>query len=179
MACQVLHLDALTNDDYDPAPNWFPVKFDPRHRLMALSWKQPYGELMLHDKIETRTWHTKYRGWVLMCASKQPYTWHDVRRIAGQNQYRRIREAICDDGHEFTTGKAFAIGWLDQCRPMTKEDEDRTFVEYQPPSGSRKPLFCHIYRNVQGFEPFDWVGTQGWKECASGTKEWVASLLNV
>jgi hypothetical protein len=42
-------------------------------KLMALSWKQPYAELMLHGKIETRTWQTKYRGWVMVCASKQPY----------------------------------------------------------------------------------------------------------
>jgi hypothetical protein len=41
--------------------------------IRALTWKEPYASLMLHGKIETRTWYTKYRGLVLICAGLKHY----------------------------------------------------------------------------------------------------------
>lgn len=130
---------------------------------MALSWKQPYAELMLHDKIETRSWSTKYRGLVLICASKIPYNHDQVYNISGETQSKRVYECIGKIDpilylKQNRSGQAIAIAELVDCRPMTKDDEDKCFVEY------REGLYCHVYKNVREIEPFDWKGTQGWRE---------------
>jgi len=67
--------------------------------MKAVSIKEPWASLILSGKktIETRTWSTKYRGDLLLCASKKP-----VSSISG-----------C----------AFAIAQLIGCDPMTKLDE--------------------------------------------------------
>lgn len=128
--------------------------------IRALSWKEPYGSLMLppNNKIETRTWDTKYRGLVLMCASKLSYSWSTVREISGSVQFDRILSVYSNkEFKEEYNGKAFAIGRLIDSRPMKKSDEDLTFCEFY--SG----LFCHVYSEVRHIEPFTWKGTQGWK----------------
>lgn len=56
-----------------------------------------------------------------------------------------------------TMGYAIAIGKLIDCRPMTKDDEEKCFVKYSP------NLFCHVYENVRPIKPIIWKGVQGWK----------------
>jgi len=139
--------------------------FTPDKKLLALSWKQPFAELMLHGKIETRTWNTNYRGWVLICASKKGYDFHQWFSISGSKQGQRITKILgrgCD--HFLRSGMAIAIGKLIDCRIMKQEDEDRCFVQYFP------DLFCHIYDFVVPIEPILWKGTQGWKEVTSDIK---------
>ncbi len=130
----------------------------PNQKLLALSWKQPYAELMLHGKIETRTWNTNYRGWVLICSSKLPYNWDAVLRISGNCQKDRITKLSLTEILHFHYAQAIAIGYLSDCRKMKPEDEDRCFVQYHP------DMFCHVYENVQAIIPFPWKGSQGWKE---------------
>lgn len=67
--------------------------------MKALSIKEPWASLILRGEktIETRTWQTKHRGDVLICASKKP-----SQGFAGH--------AVC-------------IAKIVNCRPMTKEDE--------------------------------------------------------
>lgn len=139
----------------------------PDTELRALSWKQPFGSLMLHGKIETRIWDSKYRGWVLICASKAPYNDNDILKIAGNEQYGRIH-TICP---KEPTGKAIAIGRLIESRFMTKQDENKCFVQHCEPwlhtskktsKKSWKRLWCHIYEDVQAIESLDWYGSQGW-----------------
>lgn len=136
--------------------------FRPSDKLLALSWKQPFAELMLHGKIETRTWSTKYRGWVLICASKSGYNFNQVHNIAGDRQIVRITEKLRRNFSPFVShrraGVAIAVGKLVDCRPMKEEDEDRCFVQFHP------DLYCHIYEGVTPIDPFPWKGTQGWKE---------------
>lgn len=127
---------------------------------MALSWKQPYGNLMFHGKVETRTWPTNYRGWVMICASKTSYKSHQIWSISGTNQFGRISNQLLHSGsfmHKFR-GHAIGVGKLVDCRKMTKSDEDICFVEFHP------NLYCHIYENVRAIVPIPWKGTQGWKE---------------
>lgn len=138
-------------------------------KLLALSWKQPYAELMLHGKIETRTWQTKYRGWVLICASKQPYYTDQLRRISGGKQMIRMGDFISNENPNYE-GKAIAIGRLIDCRQMQKEDEDKCFVEFYP------DLFCHVYDNVKAIKPIIWKGSQGWKEVTADIKRTIAFL---
>ncbi len=125
--------------------------------IKALSWKEPYASLMLHGKIETRTWNTNYRGLVLICASQKPYKKAEFMVISGYAQSQRIFTTLNNLTHKEQLGKAIAIGELIHCRLMQPEDEDKCFVKYAPGK------FCHIYTNVQAIEPFDWKGCQGWK----------------
>lgn len=129
--------------------------------LRALSWKQPFATLMGHDKIETRTWPTSYRGLVLICASKKEYTEKEVINIASLEQFNRINDVIKKEGHDKMLrdrGYALFVGELIDCREMTIHDENDCFVKYDP------LLYCHIYRNVRRIKPIPWKGTQGWKK---------------
>ncbi len=146
--------------------------YTPDQKLMALSWKQPYGELMLHGKIETRTWNTNYRGWVLICASKTGYKLRQVLNISGNDQFKRIFEAVEGkeaDMYKFR-GHAIAIGLLVDCRPMRPLDADQCFVEYYP------DLFCHVYENVRAINPIPWKGTQGWREVSEEIKKQIVFI---
>jgi hypothetical protein len=143
--------------------------FTPDQKLMALSWKQPYAELMLHGKIETRTWNTKYRGWVLICASQKNYKADQILNISGRTQFMRIL-AILTRTERVPAGQAIAIGRLVDCRPMQKADEDKSFVHYY------HDLFCHVYEDVQAIEPFLWIGSQGWREVSEGIKQKIKVL---
>lgn len=134
-----------------------PTVFTLNQKLMALSWKQPYAELMLHGKIETRTWPTNYRGWVLICASKKGYYTNQLRNISGGHQIMRMGQFLQNNNPGYE-GLAIAIGRLVDCRPMHPADEDKCFVKYW------SDLFCHVYDNVRPIKPFAWRGTQGWKE---------------
>ena len=68
-------------------------------QMKALSIKEPYASLILNGMktIETRTWRTKYRGKILLCASKKPKS--DI------------------------SGKAFATAEIVDCWRMTKANE--------------------------------------------------------
>jgi hypothetical protein len=124
--------------------------------MRALTWKQPFANLMLHGKVETRTWATDYRGLVMICAAQEPYDMADIHRISGTEQHSRVIEQ--DGTGPWVTGMAIAVGELVGCHAHRKEDEDATFVGHL--RGFR--LYCHIYRNVRPIKPFPWKGKQGW-----------------
>jgi len=128
--------------------------------LRALSWKEPFASLMLHGKIETRTWATDYRGLVLICASKKPYNREQVYEIAGGDQYRHIEEIIEKKNidADSTLGHAIAVGELVDCRLMQLKDEEACFVEYY------SDLWCHVYEDVRPIKPIPFKGVQGWKK---------------
>ena len=132
------------------------IPFTPDQPMRALSWKQPFAELMLHGKVETRTWPTNYRGWVLICASKAGYNEKQVASICGRNQFLRAYKLTGNDQLDF--GTAIGIGRLVSCRKMTIMDESSTFVKYQP------GLYCHVYTDVQMLpKTINWRGSQGWR----------------
>jgi len=144
------------------------------NEMLALSWKQPFASAMLVGKVETRTWFTNYRGLVLICASQQPYNDETVRRICGLKGETKSFDLLYDMSVAIknhihkgapvafdsvnTNGMAIAVGRLINCCPMTKEDEDKAFVKYQP------GLWCHFYDDVKPIKPFPWKGAQGWKK---------------
>jgi len=127
---------------------------DAHEIVKALSWKEPFASLMLHGKIEPRTWKTNYRGLVLICTSQKPYSYREVERIAGKIQNERILEISASIN--FIYGYAIATGRLIDCRPMQPEDENKCFVKYNP------ELYCHVYENVKAIRPFAWKGKRGW-----------------
>lgn len=138
--------------------------FTPDQKLLALSWKQPYAELMLHGKYETRTWKTNYRGWVMICCSKKSYFTEQLRNISGGHQLMRMGKYLNVENPSYE-GKAIAIGRLIDCRPMRPEDEDKAFVLYHP------DRFVHIYDQVRAIDPFPWKGKQGFAIVPEWVKE--------
>jgi len=76
--------------------------------MKALSIKEPWASLIWKGEktIETRVWSTRYRGPLILCASKYP-TSH-------------------------LSGMAFAIADLVECRPMTASDEAKAQCRVYP-----------------------------------------------
>lgn len=125
--------------------------------MKALSWREPFASLMMCGKIETRTWKTNYRGWVLICASQKKHTEGTIISISGEIQSQRILSLINRGKLKENPGFAIAIGELVDCRPMCKSDEETCFVKYNP------ELWCHVYRHVREIVPFKWKGQLGFK----------------
>jgi activating signal cointegrator 1 len=125
--------------------------------MRALSWKNPYGVLMLYNKIETRKWDTKYRGQVLICTSKKPYRGSEVSDLSEVWGYMYISVFLKDERLLHYNGYAIGVGDLVHCRPMIPEDCKLAFVKY------REDLFSHFYENVREIQPIPWKGSQGWK----------------
>lgn len=128
------------------------------NKMLALSWKQPFGTAMLYGKIETRSWNTNYRGPVLICTSQRSYDLYSAKEICGNYLFDLMFSKMnSDSGIIDLNGYAIAVGNLVDCRPMTLDDEAATFVQYRP------GLYCHVYENVRPIKPFPWKGSQGWK----------------
>jgi len=165
----------------------------PKETLRALSWKQPFASLMRHGKVETRTWDSKYFGWVLICASQKPYSHVEVQDISGEKQWERITNVL---GFDFKSsphiplGKAIAVGKLYQSElmdskminpPQSVEDNKANLdmhnaIEFacfvNPASG----LWMHHYMDVQPIEHFDWKGTQSWSTVSEDVKSKIVLL---
>jgi hypothetical protein len=125
---------------------------------MALSIRQPYASLLLHGKtIETRTWHTTYRGLVLICASKIPYGLYDIEKISGNKQVDRILEVLPNYYTSAPVGKAIAVGSLINCRPMDASDVDDSFVPYH----FGYDTWSWIFEDVKPIKPIPWRGQLG------------------
>lgn len=140
--------------------------------IRALWWKQPFASLMLHGKIETRTYPTNVRGKVLICAAQKGYKASEIIDISGLAQYGRICVLLNMrhySGYSLPLGQAIAIGTLVNCRPMTPADEDKCFVQYRKPwyvetkrGTVKKQLYCWEFADVKAIEPFPLKGKQGW-----------------
>lgn len=148
-------------------------------KVMSLSFKQPYAQMMLHGKHETRTRDTNVRGWVLICASLKPYGVQELLNISGHTQYSRIEDALKGVDGSLCHGEAIAIGYLTATKWMgdyygNKDSmakiEDKCFVKYN------SDLWIHEYEDVQAIEPFHWKGTQGWKNLDQETKDKIILL---
>lgn len=128
--------------------------------MMALKLKQPFAALMLHGKIETRTWDTPVRGQVLLSSSLLAFTAHEMRDYCDTDMIEFIEETLAGDEVVKLLGCAYAVGNLVHTRRMKKSDEKQCFVNYQP------HYYCHIYEDVKTIKPFIYtpVGIQKWKK---------------
>lgn len=150
-------------------------KFTADQEIRAISIHQPYATLMLYGKIETRTWKTNYRGWVLFCATKIDYKLDKLEEISGTEGLIKILEVFEKEEH-FTlqNGHAIGIGYLDNCRPMVLQDQDKCFVKYRP------GLFCHVYSDVYSLRKhFPHKGKQGWGIVSNETKQQILNALEL
>lgn len=149
------------SDSRYPSPDQF-ISNSPACTVRALSWKEPFGSLMLCGKQETRTWNTNVRGYVLICTSRMPYSIEKTKEIAGTAQFERIDPTLrqLTDTNLYkplSVGYAIGIGVLTDSRPMRPDDCDQTFVAY------RAGLYVHEYRDVHPIIPFAWKGSQGFR----------------
>lgn len=131
------------------------------YEVRSLSVKQPYASLMLPPvlKVETRSWYTHYRGWVLICVSQQRYLPWQMIDISGREQLERMDVIL--DGRQADLdrmqGMAIGIGRLVDCSLMRPEDEHSCFVRYKPDT------YCHIMRDVSPIIPFGFSGSTGYR----------------
>lgn len=125
--------------------------------MRALTWRHPFAELMFYGKIETRTRQTSYRGPVLICAGKSLFTKQEFINICG-NQYERVNGIFQAHKNEILESRGYAIGVADlvDCREMTKEDEQKCFVQYE------ENRYCWIFDKPKMIEPFEFKGALGW-----------------
>lgn len=140
--------------------------------VRALSWKQPYADLMLIGKQETRKWKTNYRGLVLICSSKEGYSQAEINTISGKKLannidavYPSINALKIMKGINVFNGKAIAVGKLINCRPMEKTDEPAAYVLH------KEGLYLFEFTEVTPIIPFDWKGSQGWQILNNAKKE--------
>lgn len=123
--------------------------------LKALTWKEPFASMMLCDKIETRSRNTNVRGWVLICAGQSHYTDNQLLQLCNKGQIAEVKFFL--QGLPSVKGHAIAVAELYDSKKMQPFDEGLTYVKYNP------DLYCHYYRNVHPIVPFEFKGSQGWK----------------
>lgn len=112
--------------------------------------------MMAHGKIETRTWATKVRGPVLICASMKPYELHELQRISADFQLREMQQILGRFKH-LPNGVALGIAELYDCKPMRhREQAEMAFTKFD------HNLWCHYYRDFKPCFPFRFKGGQRW-----------------
>lgn len=101
--------------------------------MKALSVRQPWASMIASGRktIEVRSWSTRYRGPLLICATQRP-------RLA-----------------DLPTGAALCVVELIDCRPMTKDDERGAAVPHQP------GYFAWLLRHIRSVGAFRVVGRLG------------------
>ena len=112
--------------------------------MKAISVRRPWSHLIMLDlkTIETRTWATKHRGDLLICAGKK------IDRRAAK-VYCRETGSIALGGH------ALCIVDLVDCRPMVKTDETAAMCELYDGA------FAWVLENVRWVDPFPVKGQLG------------------
>lgn len=112
--------------------------------MKALSLKQPWAELVASGRktIETRTWTTKYRGPVLICAGK---TW----------MVKASADLLGRDPRPDELGVAVAVADIVDVRPMTAEDEKLALCPSEP------GRFAWVLSNIRRIRSFPMKGMLG------------------
>ncbi len=112
--------------------------------MKALSIRQPWAELIASGRktIETRTWTTRYRGAILICAG-QSYMVKGCFDHLGRNPL------------DSELGVAVAIAELYGVATMAAEHEAAAMVKASP------SLFAWYLRGIQRIKPFPVKGKLG------------------
>jgi len=127
------------------------------NEVRILTIRQPFASLMLHGKIETRTWSTKYRGPVLIHAGLIPFKWNQVLEYSSTDQFDEMCDLFRHYNIDKYCGHAIAVGNLVDCRSMRKADETKAFVQWS------SSLYSFVFEDVKSIVPFQIRGTQGFR----------------
>ena len=119
--------------------------------MKAISIKNPYANLIVLGlkPLEIRSKPTKYRGDILICASKNKVLWHHIHNPKYFIEFATKHDLYCN------SGKAIGIATITDCRPMTEADEAKAFCKYEP------GLFAYVLDNPRQITPFDVCGNLG------------------
>jgi hypothetical protein len=119
--------------------------------MKALSVKQPWAALIGSGQktIETRTWATRYRGPILICASK----------TCDMDAFMALECDLADAG-QFLTGVTICTADLVDCRPMTADDAAAACCEVYPGA------FAWVLSNIKPVAPVAIQGQLGIFEAA-------------
>jgi len=121
--------------------------------MKALSVKQPWAELIASGRktIETRTWRTKYRGPLLICAGKT---------VDKEAHEHFVKQGFFLPEGTYPRGYALTVVDLDDCRPMTRDDEEYAWCRYLPNT------YSWVLSNLRReFNQYKMTGRQGLFEC--------------
>lgn len=112
--------------------------------MKALSLKQPWLSWVIQGRktLETRTWTTKHRGQILLCASRS-VDW----------EAWALHSTDTDDMKP--VGQALAVGQLVDCRKMTPADEPLALC----PWDDRR--YVWVLEDVFKIDPFPVKGMLG------------------
>jgi hypothetical protein len=119
--------------------------------MKAISIKNPYANLIIcgFKPLEIRSRPTKYRGDVLICASKNEVPWYQMYNPKCFVEFATTHNLY------YNSGNAIGIVTIADCRPMCKEDEASAFLEYKP------GLWAYVLENPRRIKPFDVCGNLG------------------
>lgn len=117
--------------------------------MKALSIRQPWAELIASGvkTIETRTWKTKYRGDILICASK---------KIDGAAESAFKGTVFQFELRPSDLGVATCIASLIDCRRMNMDDAKAALCN--PPDAG---AYAWVLEDVKRIEPFQIKGQLG------------------
>lgn len=144
----------------------------PNVPIRTLGLYQPYAELMMHGKIETRWIRAGIKppfplGPYMLYACKKAYKLTELSQLAGEKQYGRIHRII--NGLHINYGMALCTGELKKIIYVVPGMEDETFVRYQGPieflDKKGRPVkrvrVGLIFENIRRIKPFPFKGKQG------------------
>ena len=102
--------------------------------IKSLSVKQPFASLIAfgEKRIEVRSWPTHYRGRILICASKAPYSGAMLAPDTLKTPISDAREYMGFFNTMFPTGVMVGLVDLVDCRPMLPEDSNVALIDYIP-----------------------------------------------
>lgn len=127
--------------------------------VRGLSIYQPYAALMGVGKVETRTWHTEYRGLVLLCSTAKPVQEEELVRRSGGELALLIRTELTE-GQPRQNGHALYLATLADCRPLQRDDAH--FLRWHPVMPS--VFYGWHFEDVIPIRPFPVRGQQRlWK----------------
>lgn len=140
--------------------------------IRTLGLYQPYAQLMFHGKIETRWIRQGTKppfplGEYLLYSCKQEYPVQTVSQMAGEKQFKRIKELT--HGATLLKGHALMLGTLKKIIYVVPGMENETFVMYQGPQqyvNKRGNIVTRvrvglIFENIRAIKPFPFKGKQG------------------
>ncbi len=116
--------------------------------MKALNVRQPWAWMIAcgYKTIETRTWSTKYRGDILIVASKKRMSKVTEKAFIENTGYRLF---------EIEYGAGICVADLFDCRIMTGEDEPLACCDLY------KGAFAWYLRNIRHISPFPVKGRLG------------------
>ncbi len=140
------------------------------NKIRTLGFYQPFGSLMLYDKIETR-WVRENKkppfplGKYLFYTTKKPCDEKTMLEWCGPKMYKEILELMEGERTWPLNGYAIGIGDLIKIKPLEIEEESKAFVKFagiKTEVSINKVQWGLHFENVQGIEPFEWkYGKQG------------------